>query len=240
MMMKNRALVMGVHGRRVTVLLPGGKFQHVRMRERVAVGQEIWVEPARPVAEYAGLAAAGLLLTGILLPHLMAPSTRVASGFSLDFAPSINFGVSRSGKVVSVHPLNTVGRRLLNQKSLVGMSATQAALVVTRSGVAQHMVSTASPYLVVGGAVGSGSRAWFRSLVRAEVGMVRQHGWNIDVVVAETHDSANSLLKSNISIGRYVLDTRNVAQSGMMSASQSLPSLLSQSGVMAASASPRP
>ncbi len=239
-MMKNRALVIAVHGRRATVLLPGGKFERIRLRERAAVGQEIWVQPARPIAEYAALAAAGLLLAGVVLPRLMAPSTKVASGFSLDFAPSINFGVSRTGKVVSVHPLNAVGRRLLAKKSLIGMPATQAALFVTRSGVAQHMISTANPYLVVGGAVGSGSRAWFHALVHAEVGMVRQKGWNIEVVVAETHGSANSLLKSNISIGRYVLDTRNFAQPTMMSASQSLPSLLSQSGVMAASASPRP
>ena len=235
--MRERALVMEVENQRVTVALPGGRFQRLRLSQPVVVGQEIWLESRQPRDIYALSAAAAvfLLAIGVVGPHLMTPSAPAVAAFSLDFAPSIDFGVSKSGRVVSVKAFNQAGARLLRQASVMGMPATKAALTLTRVGVQDHMVSTAEPYVLVGGAVGRGSSAWFRALAKAEVTMVRRNNWQINVVVAETHAQPMKFSHLSTSIGRYLLDARTFAAPLGVSQSLGLATVLSQSGVLAAS-----
>jgi hypothetical protein len=231
---------MAVTGRRITVLLPGGRFQKVAVKDPVAVGQEIWLEPrsARETYGPAMAAALCLLVIGVGGGQLLAPPPAVAA-FSLDFAPSVDVSLSQAGRVVAVKAFNQAGKRLLQQSSVVGLSATKAALVLTREGFDDHMLSRRSPYVLLGGVVGQGNGAWFNTVTRAEVQMVRQQNMGISVVVAETHESLSHFAHVGMSIGRYVLNTRSFS-AGQPSPSLGLPAMLTRSGVLLASGTAPP
>ncbi len=239
--MRERALVMEVANRRITVMLSGGRFQRVGLNQPVTVGQEIWMESRSVQNFYPAVAAAVLCLVviGALGPRLVAPAPPAAA-FSLDFAPSIDIGVSARGRVVSAKSFNSAGARLLNQASVMGRSATAAALTLTRIGVSDHMVSTSDPYVLVGGAVGQGSGAWFRALTKGEVRLVHDHKWNINVVVAETHAAPVQYASLDTSIGRSLLDARTFASTVQVAQPSDLTSILSRSGVLEASGATSP
>ena len=238
--MRERALVMAVEGHRTIVLLPGGKFQKVRLDHPASVGQEVWLESRQGAYRYApsAVAAAILLIAiGVAGPHFFGSPPAVAA-FSLDFAPSIDFGVSKDGRVVSTKAFNPAGRRLLQQAKVMGMPAKTAALTLTRIGVADHMVSAEEPYVLVGGVVGQGSGAWFKALAQAEVTLVRKKKWGINVVVAETHGSPAQYSHVGESIGRSLLIARSFSAVGKGPEESALPKILSRSGVLAASSGP--
>ncbi|MCL4521035.1 MAG: hypothetical protein M1415_05535, partial [Firmicutes bacterium] len=95
-----------------------------------------------------------------------------------------------------------------------------------------HMVSTSDPYVLVGGAVGQGSGAWFRALTKAEVRLVHDHKWDINVVVAETHAAPAQYASLDTSIGRSLLDARTFASTVQVAQPSDLTSILSRSGVL--------
>lgn len=234
--MKQKALVMAVDGRRATVLFAGGRFENIRLRAAATVGQEIWVPPAMPTAQRYGfsVAAAVMLMAFLVAVPRFTAGPPVVAAFSLDFTPSINLGVSGSNRVVSVRAFNSAGRRLLRQDSVLGMTAVDAALTLTRSGVADHMVSRSDRYLLLGGAIGSGSGSWFAKITEAEVKMVRDQGLDMEVVVAETHSVPTDFSALEASIGRNVLNSRSVVSPASNGPAPSLMTVLSRSGVLAA------
>lgn len=238
--MRRRALVLETSSSGATVVLPGGEFRRLRLRGPVTVGQEVWIETGIDrVGGYrwpaaAAAAAAGV---GILFLHLLAP-TPLAAVVSLDFRPSLNLSVNAAGRVVAVEPFNQAARALDRREPVVGMNLKAAVLALTKAGVENGMVSRQHPYLLLGGAVESRSDPWFRAVAHAEVQLVHQRHWPLEVVVAETHDQPNRIEARSVSVGRYLLAMRTLGGSSEGAATVSLATLLSQSGVVASSPTP--
>lgn len=234
--MRRKALVLETSGSGTVVVLPGGEFRRVRLREPVTAGQEVWIEtgidrvggyrwPAAAVAAAAGLS--------VLFVHLLTPAP-LAAVVSLDFKPSLNLNVNGAGRVVAVESFNQAARELTRRTPVVGMKLQAAVLTLTRAGVEAHMVSRRHPYLLLGGAVEEQSDPWFHRVARAEVALVQKQHWPLNVVVAETHDQPSRVEARPLSVGRYLLAMRTLGGSPPGGAeSVSLSTLLSQSGVVA-------
>lgn len=114
-----RALVLERRGSYAIVLTPGGRFARVRA-PHAAVGEEIDTGrlaglPAAGLRPYGYAAAALAVLLAVLPAALPHANAQVAAYATLDLNPSVEFGLSSSGVVVTSKGLDRDGRRVLAQ-----------------------------------------------------------------------------------------------------------------------------
>ncbi len=114
-----RALVLERRGSYAIVLMPGGRFARVRA-PYAAVGEEIETGrharlPAAGLRPYGYAAAALAVVLAVLPAALPHANAQVAAYATLDLNPSVEFGLSSSGVVVTSKGLDRDGRRVLAQ-----------------------------------------------------------------------------------------------------------------------------
>ncbi len=152
-----RALVLERRGSYAIVLLPGGRFARIRA-PLAAVGEEIeMTRPAgAPVTAHLrpyGYAAAALAVLLALLPAALPhANAQVAAYATLDVNPSVQFGLSASGEVVSAQGLDADGIRVVQQSRPDGrplsgavsaiLAAAHADGLLTQGGDASVIIAT--------------------------------------------------------------------------------------------------
>jgi hypothetical protein len=114
-------ILMSKEGKLGVILTKEGTFESVRLPkdQKVSVGEEIHVDPPLtfkiPKSALSALAACLLLFAGLGAFGLGNLNKAVAAYVSFDINPSFEAGLNRELHVVSVHPMNTDGSKIIHQ-----------------------------------------------------------------------------------------------------------------------------
>ncbi len=217
--MERRAVVLKVEGRHATVLVEGGEIRRIRPPLGAAAGQTVWV-PERSAwtgVLWAPAAAAAVLLAaaGLVLARPAATPVQAATVLSVDINPSLDLGLSATGRVVSVTPFDAAARALLTRMpALDGDSVAVAVADIVRTaheaGYLRGPRSPGGDYLLLAGAPvtpqarGAAARALRAAVAAAAHATVN---WRVHLVwlPVSTPAMTRRLQGQDVSLGRYLL-----------------------------------
>lgn len=210
--MSKRALVIAINGHRATVMLSGGEFRTMPTRgQSLVVGQECWLPERKRIGQGLLLAASGLVVVFSLVfgvPELGGRSMvpHMAGVVSLDINPSINLIIGTHQEVIGATGLDSAGRRLLQERSVVGTGVGRAVQLLTMAAARDGYLSS-HRNIVIGGLFGPRVPDWFHSLTKRESQYVLKQGWKARVVSVDKNSPQllNTLNIPRISVGRYLL-----------------------------------
>ncbi len=153
-----RALVLERRGRHAIVLLPGGELRRIRAPHALA-GEEILLpsQPARVPMRRFAYAAAGLAGVLAILPAtLPLAQAKVVAYATVDINPSVEFGLSAGGTVLTATGLDKDGHRVLATARVRGEALSVAVDTLLRTASAQGFIAKGRPAAVIVAGYGAG------------------------------------------------------------------------------------
>ncbi|MDA8343962.1 MAG: hypothetical protein M0Z66_00620 [Thermaerobacter sp.] len=176
-----RAIVLERRGSYAIVLMPGGRFARMRA-PYAAVGEEIETSsrqalvPSTRLRPY-GYAAAALAVVLALLPAALPhASAQVAAYATLDVNPSVQFGLSEAGSVVTAQGLDKDGMRVLAQARPVGLPLATAVSKILAAAAADGLLTQGGDASVILATYPAGNAAQVPTAVQQQVLAARATG----------------------------------------------------------------
>lgn len=206
--MTERGIVMSVGAKHVVVMLPGGEFRRVRWSGGVVrIGQKIDVPESPSYSLYRWVSVPALTAAlGAVYLFGVAPAVNAAAVISVDINPSINLEISGRGRVMDVVGLDSAGRRLANQKRLIGLHPAAAVTVIMREARQDGYLHQSSD-VVIGAVFATRRQPWFGAVSRAAATVLQEAHIHASVVTVSgvSPSILKTMEKPTVSVGRYLL-----------------------------------
>ncbi len=212
--MTERAVVLSVERRGVTVLCPGGAVKTVPWAGRLpSVGQEVLVGSSRAGAwsTWAAAAAMMLLVAGGASHALRPapPASAVVGAVSVDINPSVELLMGQAGQVVDVRAYDTAGAALLRANPGMRGESVVAAVESAAAWSARHGYLTRSHavLMLAGWAAGTRGSARVASDLRDAAAALRRQEvpGSVLALPLATGGVLRTSERDGVSLGRYLL-----------------------------------
>ncbi len=209
--MRDRAVILAIQRNRATVMLPGGEFRTISVKNQaIGIGQEIWLPPARRHIWGTGMATltAAVLAVFLLFSQALSPVVPTAIGIvSVDINPSINLVVGPNARVLAATGFDQAGKYILSQFNPTTEPVATVVVHITALAVADHYVNRNAAVVVIGGVFNQTTPAWFSAVVRQEKNAVHLHRWPLTVALVDKsgHRLVTPMSHMAMSVGRYLL-----------------------------------
>jgi hypothetical protein len=202
-----KGIIAEVDKNKCIIITRNGQFLKVNKPSRAIVGEEIEISQISPSRMRLLSAAVAVLLLCLIIPsfNVLIASAKPVAYLSLDINPSLDLGIDKDGKVVSVKAFNSAGEKLVNSTSITKLKVDEAVQQLIEQAIKEGFINYSKTNLIVAAYTGGTIFTFNDNQLKADVeNQIKAADLEAEVVVVATdmnmHKEASKL---QVSQGKF-------------------------------------
>ncbi|HZW83894.1 MAG TPA: anti-sigma factor domain-containing protein [Candidatus Deferrimicrobium sp.] len=202
-----KGIIAEVDKNKCVIITRDGQFLKVNNPSRAIVGEEIEISQVSSSRMRLFSAMVAVLLLCLIIPsfNVLIASAKPVAYLSLDINPSLDLGIDKDGKVVSVKAFNSAGEKLINASSITKLKVDEAVQKLIEQAIKQGFINYSKTNLIVAAYTGGTTFTFNDNQIKTDVeNQIKAADMEAEVVVVATdmnqHTEAS---KQQVSQGKY-------------------------------------